>query len=101
MASRIDISEYSQLMIVGGSAVPIGREPAITDQDVLIQGGAVASAPFNAATQFVRIHADAICSILFSTNGTPATANNKRMSANQTEYFGVNPGDVVSVITST
>jgi hypothetical protein len=36
----------------------------------------------------VRIHTDAICSISFGTAPT-ATATNRRLAANQTEYFGV------------
>lgn len=77
------------------------NEPALVEQTpVVIGAGSLQSAAFNAATKYVRIHADAICSIKFGTNPT-ATANTMRMAANQTEMFAVRPGDKVAVITNT
>jgi orotate phosphoribosyltransferase len=48
----------------------------------------------------VRVHTDAICSIAYGANPT-ATINSFRMNANTTEYFGVNPGDKIAVISNT
>ena len=81
-------------------AVPAPQEPSITDQTVAIGGASVQSAAFNAKTKFVRLHTDAICSVVFGANPT-AVATVKRMAAGQTEFFGVRPGDKVAVITNT
>jgi hypothetical protein len=62
----------------------------------------VASSAFNAATTYVRIHTDAICSISFGTAPT-ATTSTMRMVAGQTEYFAVPVGRSfkVAAITNT
>jgi len=52
---------------------------------VAIGAGSVQSSAFNAKTRFVRLHADAICSIEFGTNPT-AAATTARMAAGQTEF---------------
>jgi hypothetical protein len=72
-------------------------EPGIIDQTVPISGSATSSSAFNTNTNMVRIHTDAICSIVFG--ATPsATTSSARLAANQTEYFRVNAGQKVSVI---
>lgn len=73
------------------------QEPEILTQTVDITADSVQSEPFNTRTRFVRLHCDAICSVLFGLDPT-ATTSSQRMSANQTEYKGVVPGDVVAVI---
>lgn len=101
--AKLYISEYSHTPIVGtGQRAPIGFEPNVTNQTpISISGTSAASAAFNAKTKFIRVHTDAICSIKISTAATAATANDARMAINTTEYFGVNPGDVLTVITNT
>ena len=47
----------------------------------------------------IRVHCDAICSISIG-NSPVATTTNKRLAANQTEYFGVIPGQQIAVITN-
>lgn len=95
------ISEYSVLPRDGkGIGVPVGQEPCLVDQTPVAIGAEAKSAAFGADTKFIRFHCDAICSIAFGTNPT-ATTNNKRLAANTTEYFGVIPGQKVSVIANT
>ena len=80
---------------------PFPLAPPVTDQTpVAIGVGSTQSAAFNAATRFVRLHADAICSIAWGADPT-ADANNARLAANQTEYYAVIPGQKVAVITNT
>lgn len=95
------ITEYIDIMHAPGE-VQIGVEPEVTTQTVSISGSSASSSAFNGATRFVRVHTDAICSILFGTAPT-ATASKRRMAANQTEYFGVPQGlsYKVAVITNT
>ena len=95
------ISEYSfQRADYRGSIIPVGAEPAVTTQTVAIGGGSVASAAFQATTNFIRLHTDAICSVEFGTAPTATTAS-ARMAAGQTEFFGVMPGNKVAVISNT
>jgi hypothetical protein len=63
-------------------------EPAIAEYTVAILGSSTQGQVLNANTALVRLHCDAVCSVLIGPNPT-ATTTNKRMAANQTEYFGV------------
>ena len=79
----------------------VSREPPLAEQTVAIGGGSVqCSNAFHASTRVIRVHTDAICSIALSGNPT-ATANTRRLAANQTEYFGVEGGQKIAVITNT
>ncbi len=99
--AKLYISEYVELASINTKWLMIAKEPSVVEQTpVAIGGGSLQSAAFNAKTRYVRIHTDAICSILFGANPT-ATADSKRLGANHTEYFAVKPGDKVAVITNT
>ena len=91
------ITEYSAISIPDA---PIAPGEAIASQTVAIGGSSTQSSAFNAQTRYVRLHTDAICSILFGSNPT-ATATTARMAADATEYFSVNPSTKVAVITNT
>lgn len=101
--AKLFITEYTAFG-TKRSETPVGFEPG-TDQAPLAVGTVVASAAFAANTIGIRVHTDAICSILIGTpaNGVDpvATINNKRLAANTTEYFGVKTGDKLSVIANT
>lgn len=75
--------------------------PGVAKQTVAITGSSVQSAAFNAATMIIRVHADAICSIEIGGASPTATTTSMRFIAGQTEYFLVNPGDKLAVITNT
>jgi hypothetical protein len=94
------VSEHAELVVHQGGGGQALSEPPIVEDTVAIGGTSAQSDAFNAKTRFVRIHTDAICSILFGANPTATTAN-KRLAANQTEIFRVTPGDKVAVITNT
>ena len=95
------IAEYDKMGIIRGQQTAIALEPPVAEQTVSIAGSSAQSSAFNAATRYVRLHTDAICSVLFGTDPT-ATAAKKRMAANQTEYFAVPAGGThkVAVITN-
>lgn len=95
--SKLYISEHATLAQNGTAQVVI--EPALAVQVVDFSGGVASSAAFNAQTNIVRVHADATCSVRF--DGSAATTSYPRMSAGQTEYFGVQPGSKLSVIANT
>jgi hypothetical protein len=88
------IGEYS-----GGSphAMAAPREPPLSEQTVEITGGSLQSAAFSGDTKMIRVNVDAACSILVGPNPT-ATTTNKRLAANQTEFFTVEPGHQLAVI---
>jgi hypothetical protein len=91
------VTEYSGVL---QGDVQIAMSPAIVQNNVAIGGSSAQSNPFNGNTSVIRVHTDAICSIAISNNPT-ATAASKRMAADQTEYWGVRPGDKIAVITNT
>jgi len=94
------IAEFRGISPAGPSGAQIAKAPPVVEQQVAIGGSHAESAAFNNATTVIRVHTDAICSILIGT--TPvAAATNARLAADQTEYFGVNPGDKISVISNT
>jgi len=79
----------------------VSREPPLAEQTVAIGGGSVqCSNAFHASTRVIRVHTDAICSVAIGGNPT-ATANTRRLAANQTEYFGAEGGHKIAVITNT
>ena len=75
------------------------QEPSITGQAITISASSTAGAPFNAGTRMIRVNTDATCSIMIGANPT-AVPTRKRMVANQTEFFGVQPGHTIAVITN-
>lgn len=97
------VSEFSALYQSANGQGAMAVQPSLRDQTIAIGSGSTTPTyPFLPATRFVRLHADAICSVAFGTSPT-ASATNARMAANQTEYFAVaaNTNQTVAVITNT
>ena len=86
--ARLSVREYEHISAVSRGIVPVGEEPAITQQVITISGSSAQSAAFDVRTRFVRVHTDVACCLAFGTNPT-ATQGSCEMAANQTEYFGV------------
>lgn len=83
------------------SGLQLVLTPPITDQTPVNFGSGVASsAAFQSFTRIVRLEADSICSIAWGTNPT-ATTSNMRLAAGMPEYFAVQGGQKVSVISNT
>jgi hypothetical protein len=79
----------------------LAAHPALQRQSMAITAGSTTLAlPFTTATRFIRVHTDAICSIAIDAAPTAATTKD-RMSAESTEYFGVQPGHTLAVIANT
>lgn len=95
-AATLYISEFS---IGATAATQVAKQPEITTQTVSIGGTSTQSAAFNGNTRLIRVHTDTICSIKIGSNPTASTTT-ARMAADQTEYFEVNPGDKIAVITN-
>jgi len=96
------ITEFAEIQ--GGDnngKVPVVKLPPLAEQTVAI-GAETDSAAFNAATKFIRVHCDAICSIKVAATGNPAaTTSSMRLPADHTEYFAVDAGGKLSVISNT
>lgn len=103
--AKLYVTEYFKIG-KDANSIPIqsGLDDGINviDQAPISFSTSTQSSAFNSKTVMVRVHTDSICSIVFGTNPT-ATVNNKRMAANTTEYFSVEPGKSlkVAVITNT
>lgn len=97
--ATVYISEFCDMLGLGKGLGSLAKQPSIAEQTVAIGGGSVQSAAFNNGTTFIRVHTDAICSILIGENPT-AVATKCRMAAGQTEYFAVRAGHKIAVITN-
>lgn len=84
------IAEYERASnaTVGNQTVQIVDESSLLAEQTVTIGAEAKSALFNPQTRIVRLHTDAVCSILFGAAPTATTAK-KRLAANATEYFGV------------
>lgn len=92
------VSEFGDLAIGRAQAMTL---PPLRTQTVAISGTSAATAlAFTENTRMVRVHTDVICSLAVGTAPT-ATTSDLRLAADQTEYFGVKPGEKIAVITNT
>lgn len=104
--ATVYIEEFSNVAEAGNLVGPAlttaqaAKFPSITGQTVAIGGASTQSNAFSATTTLIRVSTDAICSILIGSNPTAVTTR-MRLAANQTEYFGVRPGDKIAVISNT
>lgn len=99
--AKLYITEYAQIGTdTLGFPVLAPLEPGTDQTPVDYSGGEAKSAAFAATTRLVRIHTDAICSILFGANPTATTAK-QRLAAGQTQFHAVTPGLKVSAISNT
>lgn len=97
-AATVYIEEYGQFRL------PVywqaAQTPGLAKQTVAISGSSTQSAAFGQFTVLIRVHADSICSIEIGGTNPTATATSARFIAGQTEYFLVNAGDKLAVITN-
>ena len=97
------VTEYSRTASVntnfGGRDSPAQapQDPPNAEQIVNIAASPTLSGIFTPTTSLIRVHADSICSIAIGPSPT-ATTSQKRLAANQTEYFGTSPGNFISVV---
>lgn len=92
------VTEYRGLSSQASEPAQAVHGAPTAEQAIAIPGTAAA---LNTNTRIVRLHTDAICSVRISSVGAVATTSSARMIAGQTEYFGVVPGDVVTVVANT
>lgn len=105
--SVVYISEFASVAQAtgrGAGVVNIVPMPPLAEQDPAF---GTASKPFGASTRIIRVNVDAICSIRITrpeaipaSGALAATTAQLRMPANQTEYFEVIPGSVLTAISN-
>ncbi len=101
--AKLYITEYAnQPLVKTGQMGGMAQEPGSANgaSPITIAASHAESSAFGTYTKFIRVHTDAICSVKIGPAVT-ATANDARMAAGTTEYFGVRPGDILSVISNT
>jgi hypothetical protein len=99
--AKVYITEYNHIVHLLEGTTPIAAEPALVDQaPVTTTGASAQAAAFNLNTKLIRVHTDGIISFNVGSNPTAST-NNRRMAANSTEYFGVQGGQTIALITNT
>ena len=98
--SKAYVTEYSGPLMGGNAQVVSSR--SIRTQVVDFSGGAARTAlPFSDNTKIVRVNVDAICCKKTGDVNVAASTSDERMAADNTEYFGVQPGDYMSFISTT
>lgn len=95
--AKLYITEFSSTILMHGRGGTAGQYPAVAEQTLAIGGASNSSAAFNANTTIIRVHTDLACSIEIGVSPV-ATTDTARMATNQTEYFGVSPGQQLAVI---
>ena len=101
--AKLYLTEYVGAGRYYGGAIPVAdtggwKENAASPMTI---NTALNSSVFSTNTHLVRVHTDAICSIIIGATPLTASTSNARMAANQTEYYNVEPGQVLSVIANT
>jgi hypothetical protein len=98
------ISEYTDSGAIQNGLI-LGSEPSVDQAPVVISASSAQSAAFQNNTRMVRVQVDSTspASIVFGTNPTAVTNTQKRLVANQTEYFVVPLGKSykIAVVAST
>jgi hypothetical protein len=103
--SSLFITEFDNLVITDNSVPPFGKFNGNTHyQAVTIGSTSTPSSAFQPTTKFVRVTADASCAMAYTPPGAStvsATATDAYVAANaHGEYFGVDAGGLISVITA-
>lgn len=97
------IREYADIAHTYSKTLQAGAEPAIADQTITTSATAASSNAFNANTRLIAIStpaAQAVACLFSATPGAAVTAltTSLRLPANSIIFFGVRPGDKVSLI---
>lgn len=99
--AKIFVTEYASMGGAANGSPQVAAHPALQRQSMSITASSTTlPTAFTAATRFIRVQTDSICSISISASPT-ADITKDRMSAESTEYFGVTPNHNLAVIANT
>lgn len=97
--AKLYISEYSVISRDSrGNEIHIPSLPAVAEQAIDFTAGETDSQPFNENTRYIRIVSDETCNFVVAPSAPTATTNSAFLPPNVVEYFGVQPGHILSVI---
>lgn len=96
------IREYQKMAQVQASKSDLSapQEPGVDQDPITVSGTHAESAAFATDTRFIGITCDGIMSLVFGA-APVATTNHFRIPAGVIAYYGVIPGQKVSLITNT
>ena len=94
------VTEYATIAALPNHTGQVPLEPPLAEQKIVFAGSSVQSVAFQVGTRVVRVHTDAICSVLFgysAAGGPTATTSSQRLIAGQTQDHGVPEGGQMQV----
>lgn len=98
----LSVAEFESLLEDPNSGSPLPRCPPITTQFIAYGSWPAMSAAFQANTRIVRLQPTGVCAVDAGGPDPIASAEHgMRMVGGAVEYFGVDPGDWLSVIAMT
>lgn len=103
LANSAFVAEFNALGVAqSGVTAQIASEPNLAESVVDFTAGVASSSNFGATTSLVRLQCDTKCAFKVRPGCAGASASattSKYLPADGVEFFGVKPGDCVSVIT--
>lgn len=101
--AKLYISEFAGVTWGGNSTttnqlIAAPNMPPMAEQSIDIGMASNKSAAFSAQTRFIQINCDAACCIAVGSSSITASASYHRMAADETRWYGVNPGLYIAVI---
>jgi len=93
--SSVFVTEFDELVISENGVPPFGKLDANTKLQTVTIGGSASSA-FQKTTQFIRVVADATCTISYTPPGGSPIVVAYLGSNLHGEYFGVDPEGTIS-----
>ena len=91
------VRELPNLRVYQGTQLQAGEAPALAEYRVANDGVSTQSPAFGAATRFIEVHSDSVCSILVDSNPT-AVITKGRIAAGETRYYRVRAGDKIAAV---
>lgn len=106
--ATIYISELANLTTPGTFGTPVQApfvgNGAVAEQSFAITSSSAMSstAGWSTSTRFIMVNTDTACFLKFggTTATITATVSAHRMAANETRFYGVNPGGVLAAVTA-
>lgn len=100
------VTEFSDLArpgMYGADSLTIPMFPQKAIQQVTISSSSIASTAFQQGTQYIQLHADAICAVSIGTAPVASAATSFRMAAGETRIYAIplNQSYKVAAITTT
>jgi hypothetical protein len=103
--ATLSVCEFSNCVITADSVPDFPKlDTNVKYQTIPISATSTGCAPFASTTNFVRLASDAACSWVYTPPGSAsiaATTSTAFLPASQhAEFYGVDPGGFISVITN-